>query len=278
MGKRGGYNLNDCNFYILAVQMLDSSILQCTLKIASTGEDCMQYIMQKLEQQRNLYFGLKYKCSPTVYRWIDFRKPLKKQLMKHAYEFKLYFSVMFYVSNPELLSNSTERYCYYLQLKSDIITGRLFGPPEKSILCASYSLQAEFGDYDPLKQNEESLRNFTLLPLHMTKSAQILEGIVKQALHGHEQLKGMSQADAELAYIKEAKNFDGYGEEYFSGHDEEKAEIFLGYCLSGIVVKRIQSSPTSCALLISLKCPFPKLQTLGILNFEMERNQENNVQ
>lgn len=49
----------------------------------------------------------------------------------------------------------------------------------------------------------------------MTKSVQILEEIIREALRGHERLKGMSQAAAERAYIKEARDFDGYGEEYF---------------------------------------------------------------
>lgn len=268
--KRGGYNFSDSDFYVIEVQLLDGSNLQCTLKLQSTGEDCMAYIMQKLELQQNLYFGLRYKCTQTVYRWVDLKKPLKKQLMKQTYEFKLYFSVMFYTAHPECISHDSERYYYYLQMRSDILNGRLLGTPEKAILCASYSLQAEFGDYNPAKQTDDLLKNFTLLPLHMTKSAQILEEIMKEALKGHEQLRGISQAQAELAYIREARNFDGYGEEYFPAKDDDGTQFYVGHSVNGVIVKRIQSPPVVHSWK-EIKCIFTRKHRLCVDISELNR-------
>jgi len=64
----------------------------------------------------------------------------------------------------------------------------------------------------------------------MTQSAQIREEIVKEAQKCHEQLRGMSQAHAELAYIAEARLFDGYGEEYFCAKVRPSPSLL--YCSS----------------------------------------------
>ena len=50
-----------------------------------------------------------------------------------------------------LLEDEVTRLHYFLQLKLDVIEGRLRCNYEQAIVLASYSLQAEFGDHDPEK-------------------------------------------------------------------------------------------------------------------------------
>ena len=66
-----------------------------------------------------------------------------------------------------LLEDEVTRYHYFLQLKMDVIEGRLRCDYEKAIVLASYSLQAEFGDHDSGKHTLEYLQNFPLLPKPM---------------------------------------------------------------------------------------------------------------
>ena len=54
----------------------------------------------------------------------------------------------FYVNDVSLLEDEVTRYHYFLQLKLDVIEGRLRCNYEQAIVLASYSLQAEFGDHD----------------------------------------------------------------------------------------------------------------------------------
>ena len=66
-----------------------------------------------------------------------------------------------------LLEDETTRYHYFLQLKLDVIEGRLRCNYEQAIVLASYSLQAEFGDHDQEKHTLEYLQDFPLLPKPM---------------------------------------------------------------------------------------------------------------
>ena len=71
---------------------------------------------------------------------------------------KLYILYMMYYAS------FSPRYHYFLQLKSDIIDGKLHFNIEQAISLAAYSLQAEFGDYDPERHTVEYLRDFAILP------------------------------------------------------------------------------------------------------------------
>lgn len=51
----------------------------------------------------------------------------------------------------------------------------------------------------------------------MTQSSQVMDDLIKQVLVGYKALRGLSRTQAELLYITEAQQCDGYGEEYFSG-------------------------------------------------------------
>lgn len=56
------------------------------------------------------------------------------------------------------------RYHYFLQLKSDVIDGKLNCSIDQAISLAAYSLQAEFGDFDPERHTFEYLKDFAILP------------------------------------------------------------------------------------------------------------------
>ena len=64
----------------------------------------------------------------------------------------------FYVHDVSLLEDEVTRLHYFLQLKLDVIEGRLRCNYEQAIVLASYSLQAEFGDHDPEKHTLEYLQ------------------------------------------------------------------------------------------------------------------------
>ena len=59
---------------------------------------------------------------------------------------------------------------YFLQLKLDVVEGRLRANCEQAIVLASYALQAEFGDHDTDKHTAEYLQDFPLLPKPLMSS------------------------------------------------------------------------------------------------------------
>lgn len=56
------------------------------------------------------------------------------------------------------------RYHYYLQLKSDILEDRVQCHPGQATSLASYSMQAEFGNYDPEKHLSAFFQQYTFFP------------------------------------------------------------------------------------------------------------------
>lgn len=56
------------------------------------------------------------------------------------------------------------RYHYYLQLKSDVMEGRFHCNSRQATLLASYSMQAEFGNYDVERHTLECLQQCTVFP------------------------------------------------------------------------------------------------------------------
>lgn len=55
-----------------------------------------------------------------------------------------YFRVKFYVSDPSKLQEEYTRYHFYLQVRKDILQGRLIIPPSTACLLASYVIQCKY--------------------------------------------------------------------------------------------------------------------------------------
>jgi len=103
-----------------------------------------------------------------------------------------YFRVKFYVSDPSKLLEDFTRYHLYLQLKKDILSGKLLVSPSTVCLLASYTVQckqivtitkknncmthfvyilifepnilAELGDYNPEEHKTGYLSGMILIP------------------------------------------------------------------------------------------------------------------
>lgn len=240
------YNVASKSVYVITVELLDNTQLECTLTAESTGRDCMDNVCQRLCLQQADLFGLRYasrRAYPKI-RWVDLDRPLKKQLDKYAVESSgvLSLGVMFYVHDVSLLEDETTRYYYFLQLKQDVVDGRLRCNYEQAIVLASYSLQAEFGDHDPEKHTLEYLQDFALLPKPMLTqlSEERLSALTDAIIAQHASLRGIAQQLAEVYYIVGAQQLDGYGQECFLAKDERDTEVLIGASLTGIVVRKGQ--------------------------------------
>ena len=86
------------------------------------------------------------------------------------------------MTDVSLLEDEVTRYHYFLQLKMDVVEGRLRCNYEQAIVLASYSLQAEFGDHDPEKHTAEYLKDFPLLPKPMVSQFEDRLGALTDAV------------------------------------------------------------------------------------------------
>ncbi|XP_067119789.1 tyrosine-protein phosphatase non-receptor type 21 [Centruroides vittatus] len=242
--KSRQYNVVSKNLFVISVELLDNTTVECTLSSQSIGQECLHNVCQRLGLQQPMYFGLRFLSKRGTFWWIDLERPLKKQLDKYAQECCLYLGVMFFVSDVSLLHDEVTRYHYFLQLKKDIIDGKLQCNKEQAILLASYSLQAEFGDHDPKRHSIEYLSNFVLLPKNMISGKENQEALMEQVISTHISLQNLSPARAEVYYIMEAQQIAGYGQEIFPGKDSSGLELIIGISSAGITVKYQNSHST----------------------------------
>ncbi|MEE6473945.1 hypothetical protein FKM82_010219 [Ascaphus truei] len=103
------YNVLSKNCFVSRIRLLNTSEIECTLSVDSTGLECLEAVSQRLELCETHYFGLWFFGKTRQARWVELEKSLKKQLDKFAMEPLLYFGVMFYVPNVSRLKQCATR-------------------------------------------------------------------------------------------------------------------------------------------------------------------------
>lgn len=109
--KSRQYNVVSKNQYVICVELLDQTSIECTLSIESLGQECLDNITQRMGLVQPEFFGLRYiyrHGEPTA-RWVDMDKPLKRQLEKEAKSFNLYLRVMYYITDVQLIQDEMTR-------------------------------------------------------------------------------------------------------------------------------------------------------------------------
>ncbi|ODM99807.1 Tyrosine-protein phosphatase non-receptor type 14 [Orchesella cincta] len=238
------YNVVSKSTFVISVELLDNGIMECTLDADSTGRDCLLNISQRLGLHQPEFFGLRYisRGVPPRQRWVELDKPLKKQLEKNAQDSQLSLGVIFYVSDVTVLKDEMTRYHYFLQLKSDIIDGKLNCNIEQAISLAAYSLQAEFGDYDPERHTVEYLRDFAILPKDLTSGQKFpdinIDVLYEAVARQYGSLIGFPPPLSEIYYIMVAQQLDGYGQEAYPAKDDSGNDVLICVSANGLVIRR----------------------------------------
>ncbi|XP_007552913.1 tyrosine-protein phosphatase non-receptor type 14 [Poecilia formosa] len=232
------YNVLSKNYFVTRIRLLDNNVIECTLSVESTGQECLEAVAQRLELRETHYFGLWFqgKTQTPAQRWVELEKPLKKQLDKFGNEPQLFFGVMFYVPNVSRLEQEATRYQYYLQVKKEVLDGHLQCTVERGIRLAGLAVQADFGDFTHFP-SQDFLREYVLFPVNWPNGDEVLEEWTKKVAEEHKSHCGRPPAEAELLYIKEVEKLDGFGQESFPAKDNYTNDIFIGMSFVGVFVK-----------------------------------------
>ncbi|XP_041505169.1 tyrosine-protein phosphatase non-receptor type 4 isoform X2 [Microtus oregoni] len=192
-----------------------------------------------------------------VNRWLDPNKPIRKQLKKlfllilGGSPYSLNFRVKFFVSDPNKLQEEYTRYQYFLQIKQDILTGRLSCPYNTAALLASFAVQSELGDYNQSENLPGYLSDYSFIP----NQPQDFE---KEIAKLHQQHIGLSPAEAEFNYLNTARTLELYGVEFHYARDQSNNEIMIGVMSGGILIyknrMRMNTFPWLKIVKISFKC------------------------
>uniref|UniRef100_A0A2S2R7W5 protein-tyrosine-phosphatase n=1 Tax=Sipha flava TaxID=143950 RepID=A0A2S2R7W5_9HEMI len=242
--KSRQYNVVSKSLYVICVELLDSTSIECTLSAESVGQECLDSVCQRLGLHQPEILGLRYISRSRNPRWVDLSRPLKRQLDKYSCHFSLYLRVMYYITNVSFIKDEMTRYHFFLQLKMDVIEGRILCDADQAVLLASYSMQAEFGDHDLEKHTSEYLKDFVLFPKHLIAIQGRLESLTEAVICQHLALAGLPQGTAEEYYIIAAQQLEGYGQEKFLAKDDNSAEVTLAVSLRGVTIQNQNRSTT----------------------------------
>uniref|UniRef100_A0A8B9RLV7 protein-tyrosine-phosphatase n=1 Tax=Astyanax mexicanus TaxID=7994 RepID=A0A8B9RLV7_ASTMX len=187
------------------------------------GQALLDIVFEHLQLTERDYFGLQLTDETSEnQRWLDPNKPIRKQLKRVAPN-NLSFRVKFFVSEPSKLQEEYTRYLYFLQLKQDILSGRLPCPQNAAALLASYAIQAELGDYSQSEHLPGYLSEFSFIPNPP-------EDFEKEVAKLHQQHNGLSPAQAEFNYLSAASSLDLYGVELHYARSKSR-ESLLGFSM-----------------------------------------------
>ncbi|KAJ8270749.1 hypothetical protein GJAV_G00118790 [Gymnothorax javanicus] len=212
---------------VCQVTMLDGTQFPFEVEKRAKG----QYLFFKVCEHLNLlekdYFGLTYKDASDQKCWLDPLKEIKRQIRNSPWQFA--FNVKFYPPDPSQLTEDITRYLLCLQLRQDIVSGRLPCSFVTHALLGSYALQAELGDYDPAEHRLDYVSEFQFAP---SQTKEMEEKVVEL----HKSHRGLTPAQADAQFLENAKKLSMYGVDLHHAKDSEGVDIMLGVCANGLLI------------------------------------------
>uniref|UniRef100_A0A8C6V858 Protein 4.1 n=1 Tax=Neogobius melanostomus TaxID=47308 RepID=A0A8C6V858_9GOBI len=222
---------------IILLSLHSCLLLVCELSKHAKGQDLFDKVCDHLNLLEKDYYGLAIWDTPTLMTWLDMNKEIRRQVRGGNY-------------NPAQLTEDITRYYLCLQLRKDILAGRLPCSFVTLALLGSYALQSELGEYDP----EVHLPDYA-------KSLKIAQGqtpeLEEKMMELHRSYRAMTPAQADLMFLENAKKLSMYGVDLHQAKDLDGVDIMLGVCSSGLMVYkdklRINRFPWPKVLKVSYK-------------------------
>ncbi|XP_041279913.1 band 4.1-like protein 2 isoform X6 [Onychostruthus taczanowskii] len=209
------------------VVLLDGTEYSCDLEKRARGQVLFDKVCEHLNLLEKDYFGLLFYENSEQKNWLDPSKEIKRQIRSLPWIFT--FNVKFYPPDPSQLTEDITRYFLCLQLRQDIVSGRLPCSFVTHALLGSYTLQAELGDHDPEEHSSDYISEFQFAP----NQTQEMEEKVAEL---HKTHRGLTPAQADSQFLENAKRLSMYGVDLHHAKDSEGVDIMLGVCANGLLI------------------------------------------
>uniref|UniRef100_A0A665TW03 Erythrocyte membrane protein band 4.1-like 3a n=1 Tax=Echeneis naucrates TaxID=173247 RepID=A0A665TW03_ECHNA len=220
---------NPLNFKTMQakVTLLDGSLFTCTVEKRARGLQLFEKVCEHINLLERDYFALSFRDADNNKNWLDPAKEMKKQVRVVS------CCVMFHLMHTlgEDVFLSVCRYFLCLQLRQDIVSGRLPCSFATHTVLGSYTVQSELGDYDPDECGSDYISELCFAP-NQTKEME------EKIMELHRTYRGMTPAEAEMHFLENVKKLSMYGVDLHHAKDSEGVAIMLGVCSSGLLVYR----------------------------------------
>jgi len=211
------------------INLLDGTPLTCYIDRKDKGQAILDKIVQELDLNEHEYFGLCWRDKNALRIWVDPEKPIRKQL--GAEETTLDFTVRFYAEDPCQLTEEYTRYFFCLQIKQDLLAGKLPCSFYTGALLASYAVQAEVGDYDPGLVDEDGIAAYIREMEFVPGQNEEFECQVGEFHKSH---AGQTPADAEMNMLDKVKRLELYGVDLHQAMDLDGIRLYIGISPTGV--------------------------------------------
>lgn len=212
------------------VLLLDGNDYEVEVEKKASGQNLLEKVCTHLNLLEKDYFCMSYRDKDHKF-WVNNEKKISKQIQNGPWVFA--FEVKFYPPDPSTLQEDITRYQLCLQIRKDILSGKLPCSFVTHALLGSYTVQAELGDFDMEEHGSgpDYVKDIQFAP---SQSDELLEKIAEL----HRTHRGQSPNEAEIHYLENAKKLAMYGVDLHQAKDSEGVDIMLGVCATGLLVYR----------------------------------------
>ncbi|XP_070687708.1 FERM, ARHGEF and pleckstrin domain-containing protein 2 isoform X2 [Pempheris klunzingeri] len=210
----------------IRVQGLDDSQEFFDIDPKAFGQTLLSEVFLRGNLIESDYFGLEFQNMQMNWVWLEPTKPIMKQVRRPANTlFRL--SVKFFPPDPGQLQEEYTRYLFSLQMKRDLMEGRLICTENTGALLASHLVQSEIGDYDDVA-DRDFLRMNKLLPYQ--------EKVQERIMEIHRRHLGQTPAESDFQILEIARKLEMYGVRFHPAADREGTKINLAVSHMGLQV------------------------------------------
>nr|XP_042699597.1 FERM, ARHGEF and pleckstrin domain-containing protein 1 isoform X5 [Chrysemys picta bellii] len=210
----------------IKIQMLDDTQEVFDVPQRAPGKVLLDAVCNHLNLVEGDYFGLEFPDHKKIMVWLDLLKPIMKQIRRPKHVV-VKFVVKFFPPDHAQLQEELTRYLFALQVKQDLVQGRLTCNDTSAALLISHIVQSEIGDFDETIDREHLAKN-KYIPQQETLEDKIMEF--------HRNHIGQTPAESDFQLLEIARRLEMYGIRLHPAKDREGTKINLAVANTGILV------------------------------------------